>query len=211
MATRTNGVAINHGDIAAIDGAAALSFVGTFRRLSAGSIPGVTKGNLFLLYSPDADDLAGGESAVWQYASTDNAIATDVDYRIACVYDGSLSAADRYKLWVDGVAKSLSGSTPGATLPSSASPLETGKTTTSAVDGVIADFKMWSVALTAAEIIQETHSWRPARKSGLFIWSPYSGPTDLVDYSGSGNHGSNASATRAQNRPLSYGTSVAVL
>lgn len=211
MAIRTNTVVVGHGDINAIDGATALSYVATFRRVGGGNLPGLTKGNLFLLYSPDANDVSGGESAVWEYRSTDNGITTDVDYRIAAVYDGSLAAANRWKMWVDEVAKALSGSTPGATFPSSASVLESGKNTTSATDGYIADLKMWSVALTADQIIMESRTWRPQTKAGLILWAPYANKDDLKDYSGAANHGVSASATTVQARQLGLGGSVAVL
>lgn len=196
MAIRTNSVTVDHGDINAIDGAAAYSFVGTFVSLDGTTIPGITKGNLFLLYPPGDGSLAGGESAVWEYKSTDTGLMTaGVPRRVAGVYDGSLAAADRWKMWVDGVAQTMTGSTPGATFPSTTSVLEVGKSTTSAVDGLVSDIKMWSAALTAQQVIDETWNFRPLVTTGLILWAPYLVQTDLVDYSGSGNHGTNASAS----------------
>jgi hypothetical protein len=115
-------------------------------------------------------------------------------------------------MWVDGVAQTMTGSDPGTTLgDGGASAFEVGKNTTSLVDGYVADLKMWARALTAAEVIQETYSWRPRRWDNLFLWCPYIDIGDMKDYSGAGNHGTNASATTAHIKSVSRGDAVMVL
>ena len=55
------------------------------------------------------------------------------------------------------------------------------------VDARIAAVKIWSVALSAAEIAQEIYRLAPAQFANLWQWSPLIGSaSDLADYSGNG-------------------------
>lgn len=184
----------NHGDIAAIVNAATLSFCLWMQNDSTTTCPGLTKGNQFLIYASSANNIAGGFSGVWEYATTDASFTANVLRHVAVVYDGSLAAANRWKIWLDGVAKTLSGSTPGATLNNTAgSNLEVFRNTSAASDGIVGDLKMWSTVLTEADIQLEMRSFRPRRLDGLVLWAPYI--TDFTDYSGAGAPGTISGAT----------------
>jgi len=212
MGIRTHAVAVDHGDPTAMDGAAALSYVATCRRLSSGNLPGLRKGNLLLLYSNTAASLAGGQVSVWERVGGTTSIVTDTDYRIAAVYDGALTAADRWQMWVNEIAQSMSGSTPGTTLAGSAgSNLQAGMHAGTPTDGYLADLKVWAAALTPEEVIQESRLGRPVRTADLLLWAPYAAAADLKDYSQHGFDGADASATTQQMAQRPYGAPVLLL
>lgn len=184
----------SHGDVAAVNAPATLSFCLWMQNDSSTTCPGLTKGNQFLIYASSANNIAGGFSGVWEYATSDGSFTANVLRHVAVVYDGSLAAANRWKIWLDGVAKTLSGTTPGTTLNNNAgSNLEVFRNTTVATDGILGDLKMWTTVLTEADIQLEMRSFKPVRLDGLVIWAPYM--TNMLDYSFGGNGGSITGAT----------------
>ncbi|HAM56723.1 MAG TPA: hypothetical protein DCQ64_15530 [Candidatus Rokubacteria bacterium] len=129
---------------------------------------------------------------------------------LAIVYDGGGAAnADRLKLYVNGVAQTVtfSGTIP-ASIGSSADTVTIGTDGANAwdLDGVLAHLKVWTAALTAAEVAQEMESARPARTANLVQWSPLDDGVSAKDYSGSGNHGTVTGAVQIAGPPVSYGS-----
>lgn len=212
MGVRSNGVAFNHGDVNEIDGATALTWIWTCMPLADGSIPGLTKGTTFFIAYESTANYAMGVSGAWETRSTDATRTTNTAHRVAYRYDGSQgTAADRLDIWEDGVALTMTGTATPTSLPSSTSVLEVCKNTTGAVDGNVADLKMWEAVLTEAEILQEIYSSRPIRTANLVLWVPYNNAGDLVDYSGNGYNGTNASATTVHMRTIEIGAPILVL
>ena len=138
----------------------------------------------------------------------------DTWHTVGFVFDGSGAAnADRLKVWQNLVAQTLlfTGTIP-ATTGSPADGLRTGKLQRTGVFGdvTIANLKIWNVALTEAEIIQESDSYRPVRTSGLLQWSPYDDGTSARDYSGIANHGTVTGALQVAGPPVGFGAPVLV-
>lgn len=135
---------------------------------------------------------------------------TDAWHHWAFVYDGGGAAnADRLKIYLDAANQSL---TFNGTIPASMGNATTGVVFTGFddvnnvyLDGTVALRRIWTAALSAAEVAQEMHSYRPARTSGLILWSPYDDGTNARDYSGNGNHGTATGARQAQGPPVGYG------
>lgn len=146
---------------------------------------------------------AAADIGAWQHA--------------AFVFDGSLSGnANRLKGWLDGVAQTLtfSGTIPATTVASSGGNqvVAIGANSSGAtfVDGLMAFVRIWSAALTEAEVQQERWSYRPVRTANLVLSTPYDDGTSAKDYSGNGNHGSVTGATQESGPPVSFGAAVLV-
>lgn len=195
---------VDHGDINAIDGAAVLSWMCWTKPDGTTSVPGITKNLLFPLYATGGSKWASGESGVWERASTAS-VSAGAWLFYAGTYDGSLAAASRFKMYLNGVLETTTGSDPGATLPSSAVGLLTGRNTTGVGAGSMALVKIYTAVLTATEVLQEMNSYRPARTANLILWSPYDDGVSSRDYSGVGNHGTVTGAVQAQGPPVAQG------
>ena len=140
-------------------------------RLSFQIQPGATRG-----------DIAGAMTAdVWQHQMW--------------VYNGGGAAnADRLKLWLNGVAQTLSFT---GTIPASITDSGTAAVmvANSAINPVLfmpvwmAHLMVWTVALSDDHAASQCRSRRPIWFSNLLIWTPLDDGTLAQDYSGSENHG----------------------
>lgn len=213
---------VDHGDIAAIDNATALSgMIWVFLDTLGVEEPFFGKvdldGNTLNLYF--GIDTPTTTTLMWAatYSSVNgarvaNALATGVWAHFAFVYDGNgVGNAERLFLYKNGVGltETFVGTVP-ASLAGSAQPFrvaqgEIADTNTHYLDGRVAHLKMWSAVLTAAEVFQEMNSYHPVRTAGLILWSPYDDGTSARDYSGNGNHGTVTGALQIQGPPVSYG------
>lgn len=74
------------------------------------------------------------------------------------------------------------------------------------LNGRTAYQKIWSAALTAAEIAAEMNTVRPQRFADLWLWTPLFGSGDLVDYSGNGRAWTaGGTLTTEDGPPVSWG------
>ena len=210
---------MNHGDIAAIDGAAAFTMMGWFfiDVLEAGIAPDfyLAKDGACRLGNgaPTSSTIFRGSTSSTIFGEVDLALVASVWTHLAYVFDGSLADnATRLKLYKDGVQQTLVFTgTVGTTLPDAgAEPFRVMTNTSNAffADGKGGLIKLWTVALSAAEVAQEMNSFRPVRTSGLIVWSPYDDGTNARDYSGNENHGVVTGALQAPGPPVSYGGQV---
>lgn len=213
---------VDHGDIAAIDGATALSgmiwvFIDTLEVEGAFFWKGNRAGNTASLFF--GMDSATNSTLLWAsaYSTIDGAraagqVATGAWAHFAFAYDGSgVGNANRLFLYKDGVGltETFVGTVP-ASLTSNTDAFQVGvgeiaATPTVFTDGKFAHLRLWSAVLTAGEIAQEMNSYRPVRTANLVLWSPYDDGTSARDYSGSGNHGTVTGALQFQCPPVSYG------
>lgn len=212
---------VNHGDIAAFDGTATFSCMCwvNIDDMTGVYVPFIAKivsatpycfvfGTRVSLASTVFVAIGAAGS---NYGETASGTRIDgVTEHWAFTYDGGGAAnADRLKIYKDGIAQSLTytGTIPATSSDAGTDPVRVGRNQRDATfaDGRIAFVKAWSVALTAAEIAQEAHSYRPIRTAGLLIWAPYDDGTSARDYSGNGNHGTITGALQFQGPPVSYG------
>lgn len=213
---------VDHGDIAVIDGASALTFgcwlwIDTSEAnggiLCKSSGGGILSFSLQQWYTAPTDRIGCffGYSAVNGGYST-TALVTGAWHHWMGVFNGGgVGNAGRQQLYLDGVAETLTfvGTVP-ATLPDSgAATVQSGfvvnGATTTYYDCKIALVKIWTAALAAAEVAQEMNSYRPVRTANLILGSPYDDGTSARDYSGNGNHGTVTGALQAAGPPVSYG------
>jgi len=200
---------VDHGDIAAVDSASALTTMLWVRLGTAVLNEGlVTKGAEAMLYTPgDGTGIAAGQSGVWERTTGNGVLAVGVWVHVAVVYDGSLTAADRIVIYRNGVAQSLSGTTPGTTLsdPGTAAVQTANWNGAGFIDADLAHLRMWSRPLSGIEIQQEVFSYRPVRTQNLLLWAPYDDGLFARDYSGQGNHGAVTQAVQVPGPPVSFG------
>lgn len=210
---------VTHGDIAAVDGASALSVMcWLWRDTSNGgdARDGVWSkagaGNTGPYIEFDYTNAGGSLWAIGTstYAeSTSNVWTTGAWTHMAMVFNGAGGDnAARLQIYRNASLQSYSynGTIP-ATIP------DNGATTVAfaravnagSFDGKMALGKMWSAALTAAEVFQEMNSYRPQRTANLILWAPYDDGTSAKDYSGAGNNGTVTQATQIAGPPVSYG------
>ena len=163
------------------------------------------------------DDGAGGSGSgiSWIHGTTSPraVVATGVftggtTYHVALVYDGSLAAANRVVIYLDGVAQTLTitGTIP-TTIVGSADTVTIGAAGDDTLDlaGTLSHLKVYDEALTQAEVLQEMNAQRVFRTADLYQWSPLDDGTSARDYSGSGNHGTVTGATQTAGPPVTYG------
>jgi len=209
---------VDHGDINAIDGAANLS-LSFWINWAATEDNASWMSKIVATSGPDGFELRESTTnafrwIVWLSGTQGHALAGDVLtagwHHIGCVFDGAgVGDAARAQLYLDGLNLSL-------TFPISAIPATIGANGASLLtggagrEGVVADVsiglvKLWTVSLTATEVLQEMNSYRPVRTAGLILWSPYDDGTNARDYSGAGNHGVVTGALQSPGPPVSYG------
>lgn len=204
---------IAHGDIAALDGDGAWTWGAWFRRVGAGN------------FTNDLFDLLKKGANCYLYCSSNN-----TPNGIAC-YDGSggetrVTAANLLSTSYQYVAlhNAGGGSSPGVVLNGVQQTTNGAAQTFTDVGAAVlqwtgnggsefevAHFKMWSAALTFAQLVQEMHSYRPVRTANLLVWSPYDDGTSARDYSGRGNHGTVSGATQVQGPPIAFGVAQMIL
>ena len=210
---------VTHGDISGIDGGASLTvclWVNPDALAAANVFIGKIQAgvNFSFLVGTRAAASADAEcqisAGVFGYVV--GSLTTGTWKHFSWVYDGSGAVnADRLKMWMDGVAQTLtfSGTIP-ATMPDTGTNAvkmgsPNGEGTRGFADVKLAHIKMWTAVLTAAQVIQEMNSFRPVRTANLVLWAPYDDGTSARDYSGSGNHGTVTGALQTQGPPVSYG------
>lgn len=178
---------IDHGDIALMNGAAALT-VCCWRFADSVASPGeCEKGSTSLLWMGNGRELHSSEVASWDRFTDVYQIPVTRWTHHACVFDGSLAAAARIKFFGDGTEQTTAGSTAGTTLlDSTGNPVRIARGN---VAGVWAHLRIWAAALTEAEVFLEMHRYWAARQHNLLLDAPYDDALWARDYSGAGNHG----------------------
>ncbi len=201
---------INHGDIALMNGAAALT-VCCWRLTDLVNSPGdLEKGSTALLWMGNRE-LHASELPTWDRSTDLYQIPISAWSHHACVFDGSLTAASRIKFFGDGNEQTTTGSTAGTTLLDS-----TGSAVIIApsnVSGVWAHLRIWAAALTAAEIQLEMVRYWAVRQTNLLLDAPYDDALNTRDYSPAhANPGTAVGGPPEQQSgpPISYGGKVLV-
>lgn len=224
MALDFDGVddSVTHGDIAAVDGAAAMT-ISLWLNLDATTGIDV----LVAKFVSTADcwrwSMGGGGSTpdggLWfdingNFGSTAGGLLTaGTWHHVAVRYDGAgVGDAARLKTYIDGSERALTftGTIP-ATLPSNAASVVVGLRVVGGIqplDGKLGLFRLWTRALSEAEIANEYRSYRAAFPSSNIVESPYDDGTSSRDYSGSGNHGTVAGALAVQGPPVNVGSPI---
>jgi len=212
---------VSFGDIAAIDGATALTVCEWYTPTNASAIgllcgKAAAPGSPIFLFT-HGDWAIGAENSItvgFVSTSPKGKVATvfSAGALIHCgfVYDGGGAAnADRLKILLNAVDQTVSftGTVPTA-LGSGTDPVTVGATGNDSadLDGWLAHLKIWTAALTAAEVAQEMNSYRPVRTANLVVWSPLDDGVSARDYSGNGNHGTVTGAVQIAGPPVSYGS-----
>jgi hypothetical protein len=206
---------VDHGDINALDGTAVLT-TSLWVSLNAGVAVNDgfwSKGNTFGvgISGSAADELQGhgnlGGAERWR--TTDANLVAGPWYHVGAIYNGAAGTnATRFRLFLDGVEKTLTFDTAvPATLDVTATAVVTGQNTVNSAEfpGRIAHLRIWNVALTPAQLLQEMHSYRPGVTAGLVLWSPYDDGVAGRDLSGAGNHGAVTGALQMAGPPIGYG------
>ena len=192
---------IAHGDIAALDAFANATIAFWLRQntwTSGEGIMGKGSGNWRIIQYPASAQFTfqdfGPSNARGETTTT--AIPVGEWHHVAVVFDGAGAAnTDKLKIYVDGTSVSLTytgtfGTTVGA---ATATALEVGTEHfgSSFGDITIAHLKIWSVSLTAGEVLQEVYSYLPqTQKASLILWAPYDEfGTAAADLSGQNNNG----------------------
>ena len=206
MALSFDGVddVVNHGDIAAMDGASALTYGGWVRQTVLDTntalihkfLDNASRGTGLQILATDAKKIRGFVDPGTGNGigdSTNTVLVANTWQHIMMVFDGAGAVnADRLKIYVDGssVALTYIGTIP-ATTPSNTAVFKTqGSNDVMSIGQLYAGhIKAWTAALTAAEVRQEMHSYRPIRRANLIVWSDYNDGVRARDYSGTGNHG----------------------
>lgn len=202
---------IGHGDIAGLDVAAKLTVMCWLLADALNASEGICgKNNQGYLYlSGAADQVAAGQSGVWEKLTGAGTIVTGAWAHWTFAYDGSLAAAARVAIYKNAVSLALTGTDAGATLSDQgAAAVKVGGglgIVAGFLDAKIALVKIWTATLTAAEIAQEMESYRPIRTADLRLWAPYDDGTFARDYSGQGNEGVVTGALQIIGPPVAYG------
>lgn len=220
MALNFNGSSdkVSHGDVTGWDGASALTTMfwanpdtlGTDRYLF-GKTDSASAYTFTLQQDPSTNTSlmvrCSGDPA-------NNAIVTSVFaagtwVHVAAVFDGSLVGNNRLKIYINGTVAtpSYSGTIPATLADSAASVVMSGARSNSSAffDGSLAAIKVWTVALTAAEVANEMHVIRPTRTANLIQGHTYDDGTSAKDYFGAGNHGTVTGTTQVQGPPVGWG------
>lgn len=129
------------------------------------------------------------------------------------MYDGGQATnTTRLRIWLDGVEQTVGyTNTIGATIPAGTTVLRYGTNSASTLDGRVANVKIWTASLTAAQIVQQRNMWRPVVTANLLYWHPLDDGVLAKDYSGNGKDGTVTVATQISGPPLSMGQPIRVL
>lgn len=192
MALNFDGVddIVDYGDINAIDGAAALTVMMWAKRDGSDvSEKLFAKTSVFVMQAANADgnDMTVRASGTNLGTTSDSWFTSANGWQhIAAIYDGSLSGnSNRLKLLVNAVAKALGFTgTIDSPLASSANVVELGSDGSDFFDGQVALLKIWTAALTTAEVVAEMQSYRPMRTANLLLFAPLDDGALAIDYAG---------------------------
>lgn len=214
---------VGYGDVAAIDTAAALTVMlwvnpDTVAPARQVLLAKATASVIAILFEQVSNDLkiyhtTGGITGEIDF----NVLSAGTWAHVASVFDGAgVANADRQKLYVNGVNQTVTfaGTIPAALGDGGANALEVGAGSgaggTTFLNGKVALLKVWTAALSAAEIAQEMQTDPPLRTANLLIWSPYDDETSARDYSGNGNHGTVTGALQIAGPPVNAGARIPV-
>ena len=202
---------VDHGDITGVDLCVALTSMAWVYWDAVNASEGlIGKGGELYLYVTAGSLIGSGQSGTWEKTSVAPTAGTWQHW--AVVYDGSLAAANRIAIYLNGVAQALGGTNAGTALSDQgATTVKVGGNLTGLgyVAGRIGHVRQWLTALSVGEIVQEMWSYRPVRTTNLHLCSPYDSTPD--DYSGAANHGTVTGALYAAGPPLAYGAPVLIL
>ena len=216
---------VDHGDIAGIDSGSALSvaywlFYDTLA--TADNHIGKTQAGVNFSFISGSN---AATNTTWDLqipAGTITAVEgmfeTGVWHHYGFTYDGAVATTQKIQAYRDGVLISTASYAAHTTsMPDTGAngvivAGNGGDASRAFPDAKIANVKLWTAALTAAEITQETHSHRPVRTADLRLWAPYESRTaDPTDYSGAGNHGTITGALVTDGPPVGGGFPVQVI
>ena len=204
---------VAHGDIAAIDGAAALTVCFWIKPDVLATAEGMAGKGYALLHRTGGADSALLEvytSNVPERGDVGSMFVNGTWVHVCSVFNGAGAGNDtRLLIYKNGVAQVVSFTgTIQATLPDAGATefiMGFNAAATGYIDAQIAHVKVWTAALSAAEVYNEMNTQRPQRTANLILWAPYDDATSARDYSGSGNNGTVTGATQSAGPPVSYG------
>ena len=217
MALLLDGVTevINHGDVASIDLATTNTIMFWLKPTSLTSNDSlVSKGNYAGSASPVVIFTGGATDSLrvtWAGGGSFGNVAswfTDgVWTHTAMVYDGAgATNADRLQVYKDGVAQTITftGTVPAAYTDGGTDPFRVGYNGFSGFhNGAFAHVRVWSVALTPAEVLLEWQAPRPVRGNQLLLAASYEpGGVDGLDYSGNDYHGTLTGTIQVAGPPI---------
>lgn len=218
----------DHGDIAAMNGATALTLAFWVAAGAAVSAGPIRKATATFFQMDTGRRYWVRDPGVWDLLTLDgDQIPPDVLNwnHFGLVYDGSLPVTDRITVYKNAVSQAplygtnltdTQGSTAATTAPTSwpstsPNPLQVGNANTSGLHGHL---RLWNAALTQAEVAQEMHRYWASRQTNLLLDAPYDDQLNARDYSGTGNHGTwnpvNGTPDQRQGPPIPYGGKVLV-
>ncbi len=225
---------MNHGDIAAMNGATALTVAFwsfAFVAVSHGSLDKATSSGLlttltFMQEGGGGTAYAVGDGNVfttqlWWLRTADGVKDVTKWTYMSVVYDGSADVSSRVTLYQDLVSYPLTGliitdpqgTTAATTAPTSFPDMSPNPllVNSGGVYGLKAHVRMWSAVLTLAELALERERYWAARQTNLIMDCPYDDQLAGRDYSGNGNHGTLADGPPLQvGGPIPYGGKVLV-
>ena len=224
LGLNSNTAYTDHGDLAAMNSAPALT-VAFWNWVGVVVAPGeIAKSNVSFFAMNTGREYRVRHQGVWSLITPRDTIVEDIYAHYAMVYDGTLDVTTRVKVYknaaslpltgMDGISPqgSVADATAGTTLPDmSGNGLLNGNTNSS---GDFAHYRVWSAALSQAEVAQEMHRYWANRRTDLLFDAPYDDQLYARDYSGNGNHGTwnpiNGTPEQRQGPPVSYGGKVLV-
>lgn len=149
----------------------------------------------------------GGNTGV----TTSNLLVVGTPIHVASVFNGAGTGnAGRQQIYLNGTNETLTfaGTIPAALGNGGGNPILIGSpsliTGSGFFDGKIGLVKIWTAVLTAAEILEEMHSFRAMRTANLLISSPYDDLVAANDYSGGRRHGTVTGALQRSALAVSY-------
>lgn len=223
LGDNSNNGYITHGNLAAINGATALTVAFWIWGGAAVSAGNINKGALRFFEMDSNRFYMVREVSIWDLISDGNAVPIEIWSHWCLVYNGTNPATSRLTLYKDGAEVTLThaGVIPQGTNAVSTAPTSLTDTSPAAIEmchgnqtGRMGHVRLWTAALTPAEVALEVHRYWAARQTDLLLDAPYNDDLDPRDYSGQGNHGTwdrlGGTPVIAQGPPVSYGGKVLV-
>jgi hypothetical protein len=210
---------VAYGDVAGVDSAAALTVAlwlvpGSF--VSAGGLLGKYTGLRIINY-PGSGQFAFQDYGSGAYgAPTASQFPPGELHHAGFVFDGSLAAAERIKIYKDAapVAMTISGTVPAALSDGGANVLRVGyeEVTAALLTTDLAYLRVWLAALSASELAAELQSHWPLRTANLVLDVPGDDGILCTDYSPLRNAVTitGTPTTPAQGPPVAFGAAVLV-
>ena len=199
---------ISFGDVAGFDATgSSLTFMFWYRHVGSANLTEdvamLGKGGTgFYFYhaSPASPNgIATGVAAAWECrVSTGNQLPANTWTHVAFTWNGTL-----WQIYVNGAVATTAGTCTTNRSDQGATNLAFVDNT--AANSIIAAFKAWSVALSAAEVAAEAQVIRPQRTENLLMWNPLDDALRALDYSGQGQHGTLTGTVQRDSPPASWG------